>query len=511
MTVHIENVSGTGGGWSEYTLGKSNDREHATLICGNTLMGDNLIEDIEYKSGNYVRMVVSFAKEDNVSVEQGDSITKEFVENYMYGYSSDEYHVDIVRHEDTDQLHYHVRFPKINLLTNTQLKVYWHKSDLNYVKATITDIAYKYNLIIGLDKRKLTKDPLEKKKRIKKWREQHEHKQKDLDFTTKKSREIAELQLTDHIADAVQSGILTNLDAVKAELLALGLKVTNEGFDMPKSFHYLTVMKGDNKLRLKGDIYDRRFYKLDRETKTEKISSNTSLTARNRGDRTDGKQIAIDLRRERNKRLKFIDRQYQSGRKRAIRKILEDSQGITLEQSKTAQTVTQISSTWSISPGRDYRYLDNTIHNKIKADYDSIGTKIIDSTRKRAERKRKRAESIARINAIITRRAKDSIQPTKQDYRIIAERRRGRKLFRAVIKNIGSVVHELTTELKRGVSNFIKEALALQSQDEKSLSNKNMEESEKETQIILPTSDMTAGYNHVNSKNEEVTIKTSHK
>ena len=509
MTVHIENVSGTGEGWSEYTLGKENDREHATLIQGNTLMGDSLIEDIEYKSGNYVRMVVSFAKEDNVSVEQGDRITKELIKNYMYGYSNDEYHVDIVRHEDTDQLHYHVRFPKINLLTNTQLKVYWHKSDLNYVKATIADIAHRHNLIIGMDKRKLIKSPLEKKKRITKWREQH--KQEDLDFTTKKLREVAELQLTDHIIDAVQSGILTNLDAVKAELSALGLKVTNEGFDMPKSFHYLTVMKGDNKLRLKGDIYDRRFYKLDRETRTEKISSNTSTRRRDNSDRTDGKQIAIDLRRECNKRVKFLDRQYSSSRKRAIKKILEDSQGINLGQSQTIQTAIQISSTWSISPGRDYRYLDNTIHNKIKADYDSIGTKIIDSTRKRAERKRKRAESIARINAIITRRAKDSIQPTKQDYRIIAERRRGRKLFRAVIKNIGSVVHELTTELKRGVRNFIKEALALQSQDEKSVSNKNMEESEKETQIILPTSDMTAGYNHVNSKNEEVTIKTSHK
>jgi len=508
MTVHIENVSGTGEGWSEYTLGKENDREHATLIQGNTLMGDSLIEDIEYKSGNYVRMVVSFAKEDNVSVAQGDRITKELIKNYMYGYSNDEYHVDIVRHEDTDQLHYHVRFPKINLLTNTQLKVYWHKSDLNYVKATIADIAHRHNLIIGMDKRKLIKSPLEKKKRITKWREQH--KQEDLDFTTKKSREVAELQLTDHIIDAVQSGILTNLDAVKAELLALGLKVTNEGFDVPKSFHYLTVMKGDNKLRLKGDIYDRKFYKLDRETRTEKISSNTSLTARNRGDRTDGKQIAIDLRRERNKRVKFIDRQYKSGRKRAINKILKDSQGVNFGEQKTAQKVTQISYTWSISPWRDYRYLGNPVHNKIKEQNDSFRKKIIDSTRKRAERKRKRAESIARINAIITRRAKDCIQPTKQDYRIIAERRRGRKLIRAVSKNIGTVVRKLTVEFKRRFNSLLQE-LKVQTERKKVVYENTIEEIEKEEELISPSSDMIEGYNHINSKNEEVTIKISHK
>ena len=509
MTVSIQNISGMGSSWSDYTLGISNDREKATLIHGDTAIGDALVDSIDYKSGNYIRYVVSFAKEDNVTPEEGRAITKEFFDNFMHGFEKEEYHLDIVEHQDTDHLHYHGRMPKINLVTQTQLKAYYHKADLNFLKATITDIAHKHGLIIGNDRKKLVKDPLERKKRIAKWRE--EHKEKTLDFTNPKGREMAELQLTDHISDAVSSGLLNDLDAVKTELAALGLKVTKEGEDYGKSFHYLTVQKGTNKIRLKGDIYDRQFYKLDGADRKEKISSNTSTKRRNNSDRTNGKQIAIDLRRERNKRLKFIDRQYSSGRKRAIKKILEDSQGINLGQSQTIQTAIQISSTWSISPGRDYRYLDNTIHNKIKADYDSIGTKIIDSSRKRAERKRKRAESIARINAIITRRAKDSIQPTKQDYRIIAERRRGRKLFRAVIKNIGSVVHELTTELKRGVSNFIKEALALQSQDEKSVSNKNMEESEKETQIILPTSDMTAGYNHVNSKNEEVTIKTSHK
>ena len=38
-----------------------------------------------------------------------------------------------------------------------------------------------------------------------------------------------------------------------------------------------------------------------------------------------------------------------------------------------------------------------------------------------------------------------------------------------------------------------------------------IKEAEKEIQIISPRTDMIEGYNHINSKNEEVTIKTSHK
>jgi len=508
MTVHIENISGTGRGWSEYTLGKDNNREHATLIQGNTLMGDKLIEDIEYKSGNYVRMVISFANEDNVSVEQGDSITKEFIENYMHGYASDEYHVDIVRHEDTDQLHYHVRFPKINLLTNTQLKVYWHKSDLGYVKATIADVAYRHNLIIGLDRKKLLKDPLEQAKRINKWRENT--KRTILDFSTKKSREVAELHLTDYVSNAVQNGLLTDLDSIKAELEALDLKVVKEGYDIPLDFHYLTVEKAGKKIRIKGEIYDREFYKLDGKTRAEKISSNSSTARRDSSDRTDGKQIAIDLRRERNKRVKFLDRQYSSSRKRAIKKILEDSQGINLRESKTAQTAAKISSIWSISPGRDYRYLSNTT-NKIKDNHDTIGRKIIDSTRKRTERKRKRAASITRVAQRVVERDKNRIKPTKRDYEIITERRRGRKLIRAVIQNIGTAVRKLTIGFKRRFNSFLEETINTQMKHKKEVSKNPIQKIEKENQLISPSSDMTEGCSYMNNKNEEVTIKTSTK
>lgn len=506
MIVSIENISGTGGGWSEYTLGKHNNREKATLIYGDTKIGDALVDSINYKSGNYARLVLSFAAEDNIDEEKGRAIAIEFLKNFMHGYNEDEYHADIVEHTDTKKRHYHIRIPKINLVTRTQLKVYWHKSDLKFIIATIADIAERHNLIVGNDNKKLIKDPSERTKRIESWRENNN--QNALDFTTKKSREMSELKLTDYIAHAVKSGLLNDLDAVKTELQQLGLKIKKEGYDIPHNFHYLTVQKDDKKIRLKGDIYDRKFYNLDRTDRSTAISSNKSTTSREGSNQRSRKQIDIDLRREREKRSKFIDKQYKAGRKRAV----ENANKIRIEHEKKSnknkKTVTNTYS-WSVNPWDNYRYLSIPIHNKIKEENDSIRKKIIRSTRKRTERKRKRAESIARINAIITRRTKDSIHPTKQDYRIIAERRRGRKLIRAVVKNIGTAVRELTIGFKRRFNSFLEETINTQMKHKKEVSKNPIQEIEKENQLISPSSDMTEGYSHIESKDEEVTIKSS--
>jgi len=506
MTVSIQNISGIGSSWSEYTLGVSGDREKATLILGDTAIGDALVDSINYKSGNYIRFVVSFAEEDNVTVEQGRAITKEFFDNFMHGFSKEEYHLDLVEHKNTKQLHYHGRIPKINLVTQTQLKAYWHKSDLNFLKATIADIAYRHNLIIGMDKKKLLKDPLEVKNRIAKWRE--EHNEKALDFTNRKGKEMAELQLTDHISDAVSSGLISDLDSVKTELAALGLEVVKDGYDIPRGFHYVTVMKDDIKIRLKGDIYARQFYKLDGATRKEKISSNSALERRTESDRTDGNKIGINLHREREKRSKWIAKQYKAGRKRASDKAIKASQHEQIKLDKNTQTATDLPNPWSVRPGVDYRYLGNSIHNKIKEQHDSIGTEISRCIRVRADKQRSRADSISRATKRIKQNSTKRIQPTRGDYKIITERRRGRKLVRAVSKNIGTVVSKLAVEFKRRFNSLLEE-LKLQTKRKKVVYENTIEEIEKEEKLISPSSDMIEGYNHINSKSEEVTIKTS--
>ncbi|MDQ7083461.1 MAG: relaxase/mobilization nuclease domain-containing protein [Sulfurovum sp.] len=169
----IVDIGSGSSGWGEYVLGKDNERNHATLIMGDTELGDKICDSVDYAGGNYVRMVVSFAKEDNVGQEQGRALSKEFVKKLMYGYREDEYHADIVEHTDTDHLHYHIRIPKVNLLTQTQLKVYWHRSDLNRKIAIIDQMALEHRLTVGNDFKKLNPNPTNEVNQIESWRKEH--------------------------------------------------------------------------------------------------------------------------------------------------------------------------------------------------------------------------------------------------------------------------------------------------------------------------------------------------
>lgn len=314
MIVSIRNVSGKG--WSNYVL---KDREKATLILGNVHLGDTIVNSLNYKSGNAVNFVISFSKEDNVSIDQGREIAKEFFDEFMQGFSEDEYHLDIVEHRDTNHLHYHARIPKINLVTNTQLKPYWHKSDLGFKTAVIDKIALKHNLNTGDMKRRLTPNKtVEKIERINNWRDKH--KQPKLDFSSKRGRADAEKQINDYISSLIASNLINNLDEVKRELQALGLEVVNAGYDKKNDFNYLTVENESGKIRIKGDIYNERFFRFTKEDRAKAIRDNESPRGRKQSLEAYGEAIEKRYRAELQKRLKFIDRQYGKAREKAYSK-----------------------------------------------------------------------------------------------------------------------------------------------------------------------------------------------
>lgn len=314
MIVSIRNVSGKG--WSNYVL---KDREKATLILGNVHLGDTIVNSLNYKSGNAVNFVISFSKEDNVSIDQGREIAKEFFDEFMQGFSEDEYHLDIVEHRDTNHLHYHARIPKINLVTNTQLKPYWHKSDLGFKTAVIDKIALKHNLNTGDMKRRLIPNKtVEKIERINNWRDKH--KQPKLDFSSKRGRADAEKQINDYISSLIASNLINNLDEVKRELQALGLEVVNAGYDKKNDFNYLTVENESGKIRIKGDIYNERFFRFAKEDRAKAIRDNESPRGRKQSLEAYGEAIEKRYRAELQKRLKFIDRQYGKAREKAYSK-----------------------------------------------------------------------------------------------------------------------------------------------------------------------------------------------
>lgn len=323
MIVSIENAGAGGRGWSEYALGKNNEREHALLVLGDTELGDAICESLAYKSGNYVRFVLSFSDEDNVTPEKGREIVKEWFEEFMHGFKKEEYHLDIVEHTDTEHLHYHARIPKLNLLTQTQLKPYYHKADLGFKIAVNEYIAHKHGITVDSDKQRVIKPPQEKIQRIQKWREAQ--KQKPFSLTTKKDRAFTQEGISDFISEMVQGGLIERLEDVIQEVEGLGFNVTKEGYDRGKGFYYLTIENESGKLRLQGDIYGRAFYEHDREDRAEAIKNNRSIKQGAGESGRSGEELERTLSTEREKRLQFIERQYGSARERAYQKQNERS------------------------------------------------------------------------------------------------------------------------------------------------------------------------------------------
>ncbi len=321
MIVDIKNVVDADG-WGDYVLKKADKktpRREAIVISGDTEFGDNIVNGLNYKSGNSVNFVISFSDDDNVNKEKGRVIAKEFMNEFMNGFDNNEYHMDIVEHSDTDNLHYHVRIPKVNLLTNTQLKLYYHKTDLNYKKAVIDKVAANHELCTGADRKKTI--PNEKVDQIKKWRNSRE--QKPFDFSKKKGRAEAEKNVTEYISNLISSGMVNNLDDVVKELNEMGLEIIKEGYDKGKDFHYLTVANSTGKIRLKGEIYGREFYGFDQKNRREKLEINRSYE-RERGE---PKRSREDIERRLSfygaKRLSFISNQYASARAKAYSRIKE--------------------------------------------------------------------------------------------------------------------------------------------------------------------------------------------
>ena len=362
MTIDIQNTS-TGLGWAEYSMGKDGKRKNAKLIKGDTFLSDKITKSIDYKSGDTIRFVISFADDDNVSPEEARKIVEEFFTEFMIGFPKEEYLLDIVEHTDTDYLHYHARIPKLNLLTLTQLKVYWHKADLGFKKAIIDKLADKYGLVTGADRKNLIPNPNKKIEYIHKWKV--DNGQEPFDLSMRKGRAVAEENISDYFSNAILGGYIDSLDEIRQELEEMGFDIKKEDYDRTQGFHYLTIENESGKIRLKGEIYGRKFHENTRKNKTEAISNNRSMGTGNRREGKSEHEINRTLEKERKKRLEFIEKQYSSARKRAHERLAKKP---SKSQKNTALFTAHIPNNWNnywvikkpLSLYRAPRYPSNT-------------------------------------------------------------------------------------------------------------------------------------------------------
>ena len=246
---------------------KPRDINKIEVLDGNLELTKKIYEADTGIKERYTRIVLSFkGKEDKEKIKK---VYEDFKKNFMHGYDSDEYNIAAIAHYDTDNYHIHVCLPKLNLRTKKHNNYYFDKIDRYRVNLIRDYLNIKYSLNIQEEKELIKEDKTIN--RLEKWRE--EHKQPKISLKRKRGRDKATKDIKDYLIDLIQTGMVDSLDKTKEVLESLGVKVVKEGWDSVdgEKIFYLTIQDNqNNKLKLKGELFNADFYKSIRQNcKTE--------------------------------------------------------------------------------------------------------------------------------------------------------------------------------------------------------------------------------------------------
>lgn len=312
MTVHITSGSS---GWGNYVLygtkDKPRDSEKVELIEGDIGLGDRLCESNNYEE-SYYKIVLSFDRK--VEKETALAVYEDFKKEFFVGLKPDEYHIDTVLHTDTDYDHFHMRVPKQNLKTDTHLQLYMDKIDRPRKQLIQDHLSLKYGFEIAREKnREIFKEQAHE--HINKWRE--EHNQKPFDFKSKEGKKEAENQINGYVSDLIKSELISSQDDVKSTLEELGLTVERFGHDEKKDFYYATVSNSSGKMRIKGDVYNDRFYEYNAKDRAAQIDSNKRITAEREPNQERAERVRKELNKANEKRFRTVTKLFSKSRARA--------------------------------------------------------------------------------------------------------------------------------------------------------------------------------------------------
>jgi len=332
MIIQIKGSSGKG--WRKYvtrgTDKKPRDPSKVKVLKGDLLQGDRVVNLTDYKENTYL-IVLSF--KGRITEEIVRSVVDEFEHHFMMGFDKDEYHLDAVWHRDTDDDHVHIRIPKMNLRTQTQLQLYFDKKDRNRINAIRDYLDVKYEIESPLDNRSLIKE--DRDFYIDNWRKEFGN--IPFAFTDKKSRIKIEQFITQSICELHQAELLDSFEDVKSFIEEEGVKITKVGYDKPKDFHYLTIENESGKMRIKGEIYNEKFWCDSRENREEQISSNQRNSPVGGENERGLDELKKKLDNCNSKRKRAINQQYKPARQRAQKRLAERKKE-NLERSQTIRT-----------------------------------------------------------------------------------------------------------------------------------------------------------------------------
>lgn len=329
MIIQIKGSSGKG--WRKYvtrgTDKKQRNPHKVKILKGDLIQGDRVVNLTDYKENTYL-IVLSFKGRVDEAIVR--AVVDEFEQHFMMGFDKDEYHMDAVWHRDTDDDHVHIRIPKMNLLTQTQLQLYFDKKDRNRVNAIRDYLDVKYDLESPLDNKLLIKE--DRDFYIDNWRK--EFGDIPFAFTDKRSRVKVEQFITQSVLELHQAELLDSFEDMKNFIEEQGVKVSKAGYDKPKDFHYLTIENESGKMRIKGEIYNEEFWCNSRENREEQISSNKRNSPMGGENERGLDELKGKLENYNSKRKREIDKQYIPARERAEKRA-EERERKYIEQRQT--------------------------------------------------------------------------------------------------------------------------------------------------------------------------------
>ena len=126
----IIKVNSGGGNLANYLLyGNKNSRDTSkiTILDGNAKLTDKISKSLDCDDKHFHFIISANGKRTD---EDMRVIFEDFKKELLHSYSKDEVNLLAVLHQDTNNSHIHIQTPKINLLHNTKLDLYYHKRDM---------------------------------------------------------------------------------------------------------------------------------------------------------------------------------------------------------------------------------------------------------------------------------------------------------------------------------------------------------------------------------------------
>lgn len=430
----IISVASGSSGWGNYVINGTNQKPRnqnlIELIDGDIALGDTLSKNNKYED-SYYTFVLGF--EGKPTPEQIQSAYEDFKKHMFVGLKEDEYHIDSVIHRDTDDTHIHCRVPKQNLKTNTHLQLYYDKIDRPRKELIQDYISLKNGWNIAREQnREIVKE--QKDEKINEWRS--ERNQEPFNFAKKADKQLAEAEINKYIIELHQAQLINNTDDIKEVLENLDLKVERFGTDLKKDFSYVTISDDNGKkLRIKGEIYNDKFYENTRADREKQIRDNKRDFGNTESREVRLKQVQTKLRNANEKRYSRVTELFAASRARADERLSKVVQNI--------ENKIPIDNSNTLSSDRN---IDRHELQIIREPQSNTSSRIKRETNQDAAKKSERIKNEL-IRTTITETAK---QEQEERNRIIAESRKTEQQLQTRIKaDINSSTEQFIRDAKR--------------------------------------------------------------